>query len=164
MLLAGKKSNALNHPTVLDPVGAGASKLRSETAQKLLNEVQFTAIRGNLSEIKALAHGSSGTRGVDANLADVINEQTLQNVVAFAKKFSQQTNAIIAITGKTDIVTNGTVTYAIRNGHPMMGLITGAGCMLSAITAAYLAANPGTPLQAVGSRRVRHGLVRTACS
>jgi hydroxyethylthiazole kinase len=158
MLLAGKKSNALGHPTVLDPVGAGASKLRSETAQKLLNEVQFTAIRGNLSEIKALAHGSSGTRGVDANLADVINEQTLQNVVAFAKAFSRQTNAIIAITGKIDIVTNGTVTYAIRNGHPMMSLITGTGCMLSAMTAAYLAANPGEPLQAAAAAVCAMGL------
>lgn len=158
MLMAGKKSNALGHPVVLDPVGAGASKLRSETAQKLINEVQFKAIRGNLSEIKALAQGSRGTRGVDASLADAINEQTLQNTVTFAKAFSQQTGAIVAITGKIDIVTNGTTAYAIRNGHPMMSLITGTGCMLSTMMAAYLAANPSEPLHAAAAAVSAMGL------
>ena len=107
---------------------------------------------------RSLAQGSRGTRGVDASLADAINEQTLQNTVTFAKAFSQQTGAIVAITGKIDIVTNGTTAYAIRNGHPMMSLITGTGCMLSTMMAAYLAANPSEPLHAAAAAVSAMGL------
>ena len=69
MLLAGKKANQLGHPVVLDPVGAGASHLRTDTAFRLLREVQFTVIRGNISEIKTLASGAGTTKGVDADVA-----------------------------------------------------------------------------------------------
>ena len=83
MLLAGKKANALGHPVVLDPVGAGASHLRTDTALRLLQEVKFTVIRGNISEIKTLASGSGTTKGVDADLADQVTEETLDAAVAF---------------------------------------------------------------------------------
>ena len=85
MFLAGKKANALGHIVLLDPVGAGASKLRTETAQKLLEEVKFTVIRGNISEVKTLASGSGTTKGVDADVADRVTEENLDGAVAFAK-------------------------------------------------------------------------------
>lgn len=148
MFAAGKKSNELSHPVVLDPVGAGASKLRTETAYKLLEQVKFTVIRGNISEIKALALGAGTTRGVDADVADAVTEQTLDNAVAFAKKFSARTGAVIAVTGAIDIVTDGNKAFCIRNGHPAMSSITGTGCQLSTMIAAYVTANPEHPLEA----------------
>lgn len=107
MLLAGKRANELSHPVVLDPVGAGASKLRTETAQKLLEEVKFTVIRGNISEVKTLASGSGTTKGVDADVADKVSEENLDSAVAFAKAFAEKTGAVIAITGAIDIVADG---------------------------------------------------------
>lgn len=148
---AGKKANALGHPVVLDPVGAGASRLRTETAKALMKNVQFTVIRGNISEIKALALGSGGARGVDADVSDKVTAETLPQTVAFAKAFAKETGAVIAITGAIDIVADGERAYCIYNGHPMMGSITGTGCQLSAITAAYVTANPHTPLEAAAA-------------
>lgn len=78
MLIAGKRANELNHPVVLDPVGVGASKLRTQVAEQLLEEVKIAVIRGNISEIKTLAFGSGNTKGVDANMADRITEENPQ--------------------------------------------------------------------------------------
>lgn len=158
MFAAGKRANQLDHPVVLDPVGAGASKLRTDTACRLLQEVQFTVIRGNSSELKALALGSGSTRGVDANAADAVTEDTLDRAVAFAKEFSAQTGAVIAITGAIDIVADRTHAFCIRNGHPMMSRITGTGCQLSAMTAAYVTANRETPLEAAAAAVCAMGL------
>lgn len=158
MFAAGKTSNSLHHPVILDPVGAGASKLRTETALKLLNEVQFTVIRGNISEIKTLAIGTGTTKGVDADVADKVTEDTLSEAVAFAKSFSAQTGAIIAITGAIDIVADSQKAYCIRNGHPMMSSITGTGCQLSAMTAAFVTANPSEPLKAAAAAVCAMGL------
>ena len=157
MLLAGKRANALNHPAVLDPVGAGASKLRTETAQKLL-EVKFTVIRGNISEVKTLASGSGTTKGVDADVADKVSEENLDSAVAFAKAFAEKTGAVIAITGAIDIVADGKKAYCIRNGHPMMSSITGTGCQLSAMTAAFVVANPDNKLEAAAAAVCAMGL------
>ena len=77
MFLAGKKANELGHPLVLDPVGAGASSLRTETAKKLMQEVKFTVIRGNISEIKTVAGNATATQGVDANILDKVTEENL---------------------------------------------------------------------------------------
>ena len=151
MFLAGKRANALSHPVVLDPVGAGASKLRTETAQKLLEEVKFTVIRGNISEVKTLASGSGTTKGVDADVADKVSEENLDSAVAFAKAFAEKMGAVVAITGAIDIVADGKKAYCIRNGHPMMSSITGTGCQLSAMTAAYVTANPEHPLEAAAA-------------
>ena len=148
MLLAGKKANELNHPIVFDPVGAGASKLRTETALKLLDEINFTVIRGNISEIKTLAFGNGTTKGVDADIADQITEENLSETVEFAQSFATKTRAVIAITGAIDIVSNDKKSYCIRNGHPMMSSITGTGCQLSAMIAAFVTANPNQPLEA----------------
>ena len=151
MLIAGKKSNQLNHPVVLDPVGAGASKLRTKTALQLLEEVKFSVIRGNISEIKNLASGTGTTKGVDADVEDKVTEDNLQDVIAFAKAFAEKTGAVIAITGAIDIVADREKAYCIRNGHPMMSSVTGTGCQLSAMTAAFVAANPDHPLEATAA-------------
>ena len=148
---AGKKANTLGHPVVLDPVGAGASKLRTQTAKDLIETVKFTVIRGNISEIKALALGTGGARGVDADVSDKVTKENLPQAVAFAKGFARETGAVIAITGAIDIVADGEKAYCIYNGHPMMSSITGTGCQLSSITAAYVTANPETPLEAAAA-------------
>ena len=158
MLLAGKRANELNHPVVLDPVGAGASKLRTDTALRLLEEVRFTVIRGNISEIKTLACGSGTTKGVDADVADRVTEENLDEVVRFATAFAAKTGAVIAITGAIDIVANGETAYCIHNGHPMMSSITGTGCQLSAMTAAFVTANPDHPLEAAAAAVCAMGL------
>lgn len=148
MLAAGKKSNEYGHPVLLDPVGAGASSLRTQTARQLMDQVRLAAIRGNISEIKTLALGSGTTKGVDADVADTVSEETLAQTIEFAKEFAGKTNAIIVITGAIDIVADAQVAFAARNGHPMMSKITGSGCMLSAMMTAYLTANPADPLKA----------------
>ena len=158
MMLAGKRSNELGHPVLLDPVGAGASRLRTETAERLLKEVRFAVIRGNISEIKALAQGSTTTKGVDADAADQVNAENLDSVTAFAKAFSLKTGAVIAITGATDVITDGTRVCLISNGHPMMSRITGTGCMLSAMTTAFVTANQDRPFEAVCTAVIAMGL------
>lgn len=158
MLLAGKRANELGHPVVLDPVGAGASKLRTETALRLLDEVRFTVIRGNVSEIKVLASGSGSTKGVDADLADRVTEENLDEMLAFAKSFAAKTGAVVAITGAIDLVTDGKTACCIRNGHPMMSSVTGTGCQLSAMTAAFVTANPAQPLEATAAAVCAMGL------
>ena len=158
MLLAGKKANQLGHPVVLDPVGAGASRLRTDTAFRLLRDVKFTVIRGNISEIKTLASGAGTTKGVDADVADKVTEENLDSAVAFAKAFAAQTGAVIAITGAIDIVADAHTAYCIRNGNAMMSSITGTGCQLSALTAAFVTANPGHPLEAAAAAVCAMGL------
>ena len=156
MLAAGKKANELGHPAVLDPVGAGASALRTDTALRLLEQIHFSVIRGNISEIKALALGRGSTlrvstQGVDADVGDAVTEDTLDETVCFAKGFAQKTGAVIAVTGAIDIVTDGDRAYCIFNGHPMMSSVTGTGCQLSAMTAAFVTANLDRVLEAAAA-------------
>ena len=158
MLLAGKRANALSHPVVLDPVGAGASKLRTETAQKLLEEVKFTVIRGNISEIKTLALGSGTTKGVDADVADAVTDANLDSAVKFVKDFAAKSGAIVAVTGAIDLVSDGTACYVIRNGRPEMGKITGTGCQLSGMMTAFVVANPDNKLEAAAAAVCAMGL------
>ncbi len=158
MSFAGRKANALGHPTVLDPVGVGAAAFRTSTAMQLMAEIRFTAIRGNISEIKTLAAGSGTTQGVDADVADAVTEETLDRGVAFAKEFARKCGAIVAITGAIDLVSDGERCFAIRNGRPEMGLVTGTGCQLSGMLAAFLAANPERPLEAAAAAVCTMGL------
>lgn len=151
MMIAGQTSNRLNHPILLDPVGAGASTLRTKTATSLMENVKPWVIRGNMSEIKALASGSGKTRGVDADVADAITLENLDEGVAFAKAFAARTGAVVAITGAIDIVADASSAFCIFNGHPMMSSITGTGCMLSAMTTAFVSANPEHVLEATAA-------------
>ena len=148
MLAAGRCARELQHPIVLDPVGAGASALRTETALRILNEVRPTALRGNISEIRALAVHAKTTQGVDANAADAVTEENLAASAAFVRTFAARANAIVVVTGAIDLITDGVRCYAVRNGRPMMGRVTGTGCQLSALMAAALSAVPKDPLEA----------------
>lgn len=151
MLLAGRKANELGHPVLLDPVGAGASRLRTDTALRIMKEIKLTVIRGNISEIKTLAYGSGTTKGVDADVADALTEETLNDAIAFVKNFARKTSCIIAVTGAIDLVSDGEICYVIRNGRPEMGKITGTGCQLSGMMTAYVTANQEKPLEAAAS-------------
>lgn len=158
MFLAGKKAGELDHALVLDPVGAGASKLRTETAVALMEAIPFHVIRGNISEIKTLALGSGRTKGVDANVADQVTEESLDEAVSFVKELSAKTGSIIAVTGAIDLVADSERCYVIRNGRPEMGRITGTGCQLSALLTAFVAANREDPLGAVACAVCAMGL------
>lgn len=158
MFLAGKKANELGHPVLLDPVGAGASSLRTSTALQLMKELDLAAIRGNISEIKTLASGSGTTKGVDADVADAVTEANLQEMVMFVKKFAGDCGSVVAVTGAIDLVSDGKTCYVIRNGRPEMGKITGTGCQLSGMMTAYLSANPEQPLKAAAASVCAMGL------
>lgn len=142
MLLAGRRSNQMGHPIILDPVAAGASKLRADTAMQLLGQLSFSVIRGNISEIKSLTLGVSSAKGVDADELDLVTEENLPQAVALAQTLSKKTSAVIVISGKLDIVADATHAYVIRNGNAIMSRITGTGCMLTALIGAYCGANP----------------------
>ncbi|MGI5894701.1 MAG: hydroxyethylthiazole kinase [Candidatus Merdivicinus sp.] len=151
MLASGKIANQMGIPAVFDPVGAGASRLRTETALSLLHEIHFGAIRGNMSEIKTLAAENGHARGVDAGVEDAVTEENLGQVIPFLRNLAAQWQTILAVTGRMDLVSDAERCFIIRNGHPEMRKVTGTGCQLSALTAAFLAANPETPLEAVAA-------------
>lgn len=158
MLAAGKEANKLGHPVILDPVGIGASKLRNEVVKLLLENIKFTVIRGNISEINALAFGKIGTKGVDAKIEDSVTEENLNVVIEKIKRFSKELGAIIVVTGAIDIVTDGERTYIIRNGEAMMSKVTGTGCMLSALITAFIVANSENRLEGVAGAVCAMGL------
>lgn len=158
MFVAGKKANELGHATLLDPVGAGASALRTNTAVKLMDEIDFTVIRGNISEIKTLAMGSGTTKGVDADVADAVTEDSLDEAVSFVKALAEKTGSVIAITGAIDLVADKDRCFVIRNGRPEMGKITGTGCQLSGMMTAFLVANPDNTLEAAAAAVCTMGL------
>ena len=151
LMRAGVKAGELGRPVVLDPVGVGASTLRLRTAQDLMARVPFTVLRGNVSELRALAGGQEHTRGVDAGGADAVTEAELERGVAFAKGTARRTGTVVAVTGAIDLVSDGEQCVVIRNGRPEMGLVPGTGCQLSALTAACLAASPERPLEAAAA-------------
>lgn len=151
MFIAGRKAKELGHVVLLDPVGAGASKLRTETALKLTDEIGFDVIRGNISEIKTLAQGDGSTKGVDADVTDAVTEDNLDEAVTFVKAFASKTGSIIAVTGAIDLVSDGRECYVIRNGRPEMGRITGTGCQLSGMMTAFVAANKEQKLKAAAA-------------
>lgn len=142
MILAGKAANQLGHPVIFDPVGTGASRFRTETAKKILNEISCQVIRGNASEIKSLAKGIHTTNGVDACEADRVTSGNLSQMVSWVESFSKSVGAVIAMTGEIDLVSDGKRTAIIRNGNSWMSRITGTGCMLDGVIAAFAAANP----------------------
>lgn len=151
MFIAGQKANELGHVVLLDPVGAGASALRTNTALELIDKIKFDIIRGNISEIKTLAVGTGTTKGVDADVADAVTEDNLDSMVAFAKEFAAKFHTIVAITGAIDLVADADKCYVIRNGRPEMGKITGTGCQLSGLATAFAVANPENRLEAVAA-------------
>ena len=151
MHLAGAKANELGHAVLLDPVGVGASRLRTDTAVSLVENIKFDVIRGNISEIKGLAAGGGTTKGVDAVVADTVTDENLDGAIEFVNGFSKETGAIIAVTGAIDLVSNGEKCFVIRNGKPEMSKITGTGCQLSGMMTAFITANPDSKFEAAAA-------------
>lgn len=137
MVKSGKIANEKGIPVVLDPVGAGASTLRNKTVERLINEVKFTVIRGNLSEVSFIAGLSVSTRGVDSSAADNVFD-----AVEVAKTVAKKYGCVAAITGAQDVISDGKRVAKINNGVAAMGKITGTGCMLSGVIGAYAGAVP----------------------
>lgn len=158
MFIAGNRAKELGHVILLDPVGAGASALRTDTAVKIMEELKPQIIRGNISEIKTLAQGSGTTKGVDADVADAVTEDNLDGAVAFVKGFASETGSIIAVTGAIDLVSDGDRCYVIRNGRPEMSRITGTGCQLSGMMTAFAVANPENMIEAAAAAVCTMGL------
>ena len=140
MILAGKAANRLGKPVVLDPVGAGGTILRREAVKKLLEEVHFTVIRGNASEIRYLAGQQSSGTGVDVSSLDEITEGNLPAAVSMAEELAGKLHTVIAISGKIDVISDGKRSCVLRNGCPTMARITGSGCMLTALIGAFCGA------------------------
>jgi len=139
MHISSKAANETNTPIILDPVGVGVTELRNKTTMNLIEKYNITAIRGNISEIKAIAKlsgvldESNTAKGVDVNADDIITEENLQANGELISTLSRKLNTVILASGPIDILTDGQTTVAIDNGDDMMPLITGSGCMLSSI-------------------------------
>ena len=133
MLAAGRRATERGIPVILDPVGIGATKLRTETAKTIIEEVRPSVIRGNMSEIKYLAGFDVGIKGVNSTADETQAKQV-------AKRLAKQLKCIIAITGKQDVVSDGTKTALIDNGHELLCKVTGTGCMTTAMIGTYCGA------------------------
>jgi hydroxyethylthiazole kinase len=140
MIEAERAAHARHIPIVLDPVGAGATRFRTETAERLLNEVPPTIIRGNASEIRALCTADHITRGVDSVHAP---EDARDAARALAVRYG----CVVSVSGATDLVVGSESVIGIGNGHPMMPRVTGLGCTATALTGAFAAVN-ASPLRA----------------
>ncbi|MCD6307329.1 MAG: hydroxyethylthiazole kinase [Deltaproteobacteria bacterium] len=132
MLTAGRKANELEIPIILDPVGSGATRLRTESARRLMDELSLRVIRGNASEILSLARKGSRTKGVDSI-------HRVEEAEEAAITLAAELRTTLAITGPVDVVTDGGRVCNVLNGHQLMGYVTGAGCTATALIGAFLA-------------------------
>lgn len=142
MVIAGRQANELGKPVILDPVAAGGTKLRRDTAQRILKEVQFSVIRGNASEIRSLAGEQVTGSGVDASRLDFIRKDNLGTGIRMVCMLARQTGAVIAMSGEMDIISDGNRTVIIHNGCQTMARITGSGCMLASLIGTFCGASP----------------------
>lgn len=131
MIKAGKKANSLSIPVVLDPVGVGATDYRTLTARKILEEVKVSVIRGNSAEIAVLAGFNAEVKGVEAlGVQGAVEEMV--------KELALKYDCVVCATGKVDIISDGKRTGRVYNGHEMLALVTGTGCMATTINAVYV--------------------------
>lgn len=151
MKISAKTANKTDTPIVLDPVGVGVTELRNRTTLNLIENYQMAAIRGNISEIKAIAKlvgvidENNTAKGVDVNIDDIITEENLKANSEIIKKLAYKLNTTILASGPIDILSDGETTISIDNGDDMMPLITGSGCMLSSIVGSCIGGS--TPLE-----------------
>jgi hydroxyethylthiazole kinase len=150
MLLAGRAAAAAGTPVVLDPVGAGATRMRTRAALRIMADVRPRVIRGNPSEILALGSASATTRGVDSTLP-------VERAAAVAGRLALDLGTTLAVTGAVDFVTDGTRTLRVHNGHPLMSRVTGMGCAATAAIGAFLAVD-ADPVDAAASALAFFGL------
>ena len=151
MLLAGRAANELGVPVVLDPVGAGATTYRTETARRLLGEVRVTVLRGNAGEIATLVGVAAEVRGVESIGAG-------DDAAELARAAGAQLGLVASVTGPVDHVSDGETVVSIANGDPLLAAITGTGCMSSALTGCFLAVNRDRPLEAAAEALVAFGV------
>ena len=130
MLCAGKRANQLGVPIILDPVGSGATSLRTNTFRKMIQELKIAVVRGNASEILSIASNNIQTKGVDA-----VHQVAEASVTA--RRMAEELRCAVAITGPVDLITNGQRVVRCSNGHPLMGMVTGTGCAATATIAAF---------------------------
>ncbi|CEG21589.1 Hydroxyethylthiazole kinase [Planococcus massiliensis] len=142
MLIAGKTANQLGRPVVLDPVGVGATAFRAAAAEKILREVNIAVLRCNAGELAAICGTEWRGKGVDAGSGEA-------DVKQLAVEAANKLGLVVAVTGPIDFVTDGNDLVEIPFGHPLMSAITGSGCLLSAMVAAFLAISPENVLNAV---------------
>jgi hydroxyethylthiazole kinase len=144
MILAGGMANDRKIPVILDPVGAGATRFRTRTAERLLDELEISVLKGNAGEIGVLAGAEGKVRGVDSHgLAG--------DPVRIAKDYARAAGLVVAMSGATDIVTDGKRTFLVSNGHPMMGSISGTGCMAASVTGAFAAVSDDMVMASAGA-------------
>jgi hydroxyethylthiazole kinase len=148
MLLAGR---AAKGPIVLDPVGAGATRYRTETAKRLLAELNVTVVRGNAAEIATLAGHAAEIRGVESI-------STASATAEVVRDAARALGTIVSVTGPTDHVSDGERVVAVSNGHELMGTVSGTGCMSTAVTGSFLAAKPKEPLEAAAEALAAFGV------
>lgn len=132
MLKAGKKANGLGIPVILDPVGSGATRMRTETSKRLIREISIRVVRGNASEVLSLSRKGSRTKGVDAL-------HGVDEAADVARSLAAELKTTLAITGPVDLITDGSQTLRVHNGHRLMGYVTGTGCTATALMGAFLA-------------------------
>jgi hydroxyethylthiazole kinase len=148
MLLAGK---AVAGPIVLDPVGAGATRYRTDTAKRLLDELDIAVVRGNAAEIATLAGREAEIRGVEAIGAG-------EGGGELARAAAEILGTVAAVTGPVDHVSDGERVIAVSNGHELLGTVSGTGCMSTAVTGAFLAVKPQEPLEAAAEALAAFGV------
>jgi hydroxyethylthiazole kinase len=131
MKLALKQANELSKPTVLDPVGSGATSYRTGTVNDLLSIGRFSVIRGNASEIMSIVSAKQKTKGVDSS-------ESSDNAVKAAKIISQKYNSIVCVSGATDYIVSNDKVAKVKNGHPVMTSVTGMGCAATALIGGFI--------------------------
>jgi hydroxyethylthiazole kinase len=132
MLAAGRRANELGIPIVLDPVGVGATRFRTETAWRLLDALDVAVLKGNAGEIGVLAGTGGSVRGVDSG-------GITGDPVETARECARLTGTVVSMTGAVDVVTDGSRAFLVKNGNPAMDRLSGTGCMASSVTAAFIA-------------------------
>jgi hydroxyethylthiazole kinase len=150
MLLAGRAANGAGVPIVLDPVGAGATRYRTATAQRLLDELEIAVVRGNAAEIATLAGREAEIRGVESVGAAAAPELARAAAIALG--------CVASVTGPVDRVSDGEREHTVANGHELLGSLTGTGCMATAITGCFLAVRKDEPLEAATEALVAFGV------
>ena len=148
MLLAGAAAKV---PIVLDPVGAGATQYRTATAHRILDAVDVTVVRANAGEVATLVGAHAEVRGVESIVAGL-------EPAELARTAAQRLGVIASVTGPVDHVSDGERVLAVSNGHPLLATVTGTGCMSSALTGAFLAAKPESPLEAAAEALAAYGV------
>ena len=151
MLLAGGAATARQIPVVLDPVGAGATELRTTTAHRILGAVGVTVLRGNPGEVATLVGAHAEVRGVESIVAGLDGAE-------LARTAARSLGVIASVTGPVDHVSDGARVLAVANGHELLATVTGTGCMSSALTGCFLAAKPGKPLEAAAEALAAFGV------